>query len=47
MNGRRTHRPRVLLLVVSGNVLVASIETGPKIDEADVQALVASIRPSA
>ena len=36
----------VLRFVVSGNVLVASIKTGPDADEADVEALVASIRQS-
>jgi len=31
---------------VSGNVLVASIMTGPNADAADLRGLVASIRPS-
>lgn len=37
---------RVLWFVVSGNILVASIKTGSNADEADVRALVASIRES-
>jgi hypothetical protein len=37
---------RLLRFVVSGNILVASIKTGSNADEADVQALVASIRES-
>jgi hypothetical protein len=36
----------VLRFVVSGNVLVASIKTGSNADEAEVHALVASIRES-
>ena len=36
----------VLRFVVSGNILVASIKAGPDADEADVEALVASIRQS-
>jgi len=36
----------LLRFVVGGNVLVASIKTGPDADEADLRALVASIRPS-
>jgi hypothetical protein len=36
----------LLQFVVSGNVLVASIKTGPDADEADPRALVAPIRQS-
>jgi hypothetical protein len=36
----------VLRFVVKGNILVASLKTGPNADEADVQALVGSIRQS-
>lgn len=36
----------VLRFVVNGNILVASIKAGPDADEADVRALVASIRQS-
>lgn len=36
----------LLRFVVSGNVLVASIKTGPDADEADLRRLVASIRQS-